>query len=191
MDERLNIFKTYILDSLNDDYDEVLLIAHSNGTILSVPLLNDIFNETTDIQKQKFRFLSFGHCIPLASFYRKSHKFLNQLDELSQKNFIWYDIGSPADGVCFALHNPFISYNKAILGKNNDPQPIEHIAKIQMFTPQFHKYYEKNNYQKLKKNKFLLHFQYMYCSDKPSPYNFYRLITHYKTLEENLILKVP
>ena len=175
LDKRLEEFKEIILHSLNDkSYDEVMIIAHSNGSIVMIPLLEQIFKNTPQEMQHKLSILTLGQCLPLATYYKRAYRLRNSLHYLAQQNFIWHDITSPADGVCFALHDIFM------------PIPKPHHAKSALMTPQFHKYYTPENYKILRKNKFLLHFKYLETADKPSPYNFIKLITSSSSLSQTL-----
>jgi len=174
LDERLQYFADIICADLKSaKYDEVQLISHSNGTILSIPLLYKIFN--SGVEHSKLSVLSLGHCLPLATYYRSAHKIKSELKYLSHQNFTWNDIGSKPDGVCFTKQNPFLPHSI----KNTT-------AKALLYSAAFYKYYEPENYKKIKRNKFDMHFRYLYCTDKPSPFNFFSIITSTNKLEKTL-----
>lgn len=174
LDTRLQYFADIICADLESDkYDEIILISHSNGTILSVPLLYKIFN--SGVNTKKLGVLSMGHCLPLATYYRSAKRIKSELKFLSEQDFIWHDIGSKPDGVCFAKQNPFL------------PLKLKNVkARAVLLSPAFYKYYEPENYKIIKRNKFELHFRYLYCTDKPSPYNLFSIITSNKTLDKAL-----
>jgi hypothetical protein len=172
LNARIDDFVGHILAALNNsDIDEIQLIAHSNGSILMIPLLSRLFEKIPPEQCKKLKILTLGQCIPLASYYRGAVKLRHDLNMLKQKNFVWYDFSSPADGVCFALHNPF------------KPDDNDVTAQIRLKSPQFHKYFSKSDYAKLRQNKFEMHFQYLKTAPILSPYNIVRIMTDTVPLE--------
>lgn len=159
----------------NEEYDEIQLIAHSNGTILLFPLLEKALPHIENINKLKI--LSLGQCIPLASYYTKATKFHKSMERVKSYPLLWQDLSAPSDGVCFALHNVFKPFD-------GDEKTI-----MTLKSPQFHKYYPKEIYQKLYRNKFELHFSYLSTSPLLSPYNIIHLMTDNQPLEEHFISK--
>ncbi len=167
--ERLEKFREMVTAALNNPaYDEVTLCTHSNGTILSVPLIASLYRTLPPEKTNKLQILSIGQCLPLATFYKSAKKLKADLKFLSETDLTWFDIGSPADGVCFALQDPFLPDN---------PPHAERKAKAVLHTPQFHKYYSKATYAALRKNKFDLHFRYFTREEKQSPMNLIALLT--------------
>jgi hypothetical protein len=176
LNPRIEDFSASIITALNDPkYDEVLLISHSNGTILSIPLLNKIFSSSVDTSKLKI--LTLGQCLLLTTYYKNALQIKQNLEFLSKQDLTWFDISSPADNICFPFLDPFMP---------NFPPSETRAAKAVMLSPAFHKYYEEKKYKRLKRNKFLLHFQYLYCADRPSPYNFFNIITSPTPLAETI-----
>ncbi|MEM6603392.1 MAG: hypothetical protein AAF621_05010 [Pseudomonadota bacterium] len=175
-DERVQIFKAKILESLQDDsFDEVQIVAHSNGSILLIPLFNFLLPELSEAQRQKLKVLTLGHCIPLASYYRGAKLFVERMNKVKEYNISWCDLSSPADSVCFALHDPF--------SLEHHPQNV----RLTMKSPQFHKYYPPDMYKKMRRNKFDLHFRYFMTSPISSPYNLVALMTSSHPLEHHFM----
>lgn len=168
-DKRAKKFADLIKQSFTQDYDEILLIAHSNGSIASIPVLNYL-----DQFPEHFKVLTLGHCIPLITMNTQSHDYLDITKKVSKKSFKWFDIGFPPDGACYARTHPFYScqYNK-------EPINIEFSA----ISPQFFKYYAEDDYIKLRKDKFNLHFSYLVTHDKKSQTEYVHLLTHNHPLE--------
>lgn len=170
--EHINHFKKEITNALADpEYDEVILCAHSNGSILTIPLLYSLRDQFTPENLKKLKILTLGHCIPLTSYYCDAKDFSHALKALKEYPLIWCDLSSPADSVSFALHDPF------------QPDPENKKTHLYMRSPQFHKYYSKENYKKLRKNKFDIHFAYLNNADTQSPFNFLAMMTSDQPLE--------
>ena len=179
--ERLTRFREIIAEDLkNDTYDEIILCGHSNGSILLVPLLADIYRNLPEAQTRKLKILTIAHCLPLATHYKRADKMKADLAGLAQQNITWHDLGSPADGVCFALYDAFHPENPP-----HEARPAKFIG----LTPKFHKFYTKKTYQAVRRNKFALHFQYFLREEKISPYNLIRIFTANTPLEETLTIQ--
>lgn len=175
MDKHFEDFTDKIIKALQDDiYDEVICCAHSNGSILMIPLLERLIEKYPEIDFNRFKILTLGQCIPLASYLRHAKEFQEKCEAVKKYPFIWCDLSSPADGVCFALHNVF--------------KPYEGYEKTQMIlkSPQFHKFYPAKAYRKMRQNKFKIHFAYLETPPQKSPFGFIALLLSGKTLEETL-----
>lgn len=175
LDSHYNAFAKQIKAALEDqNYDEVICAAHSNGSILMIPLLEHLITIYPELDFNKFKILTLGQCIPLASYLRHAKEFHKKIETVKQHPFIWCDLSSPADGVCFALHNVF--------------NPYEGTEKTNMIlkSPQFHKYYSADDYRKMRRNKFKMHFAYLETPPKKSPFGFVSLLLSRQPLEDIL-----
>lgn len=168
-DNRAKKFSDIIRQSFDESYDEIILIAHSNGSIATIPILKYLNNVPNH-----FKILSFGHCIPLITMNKKSCDYLAIIHEVREKNLKWFDIGFPPDGACYAKTNPFHSYDYI-------NQSIK--VKFKSISPQFFKYYSKNYYHQLKRDKFNLHFSYLVTHDMKSNTEFIDILTSKQPLE--------
>lgn len=176
LDERLNIFAEYCSQALKNssEYDEILLISHSYGTVIAPVLLNKILSECK--APQNFTFITLGQLSPMANMIKTDDYFHPHYIQLAHQAFNWLDISSPADGVCFSLlENPYI------------PLTDEHSANYISMSPRFHAVYESTKYKKIKKDKFDLHFKYLGCSDKNHPLNFFEINLGTHSIQEQLI----
>jgi|GEM_PF-7124763 len=168
-DKRAKEFSDIISKSFHGDYDEIILIAHSNGSIATMPILNYL-NTVPD----HFKILTLGHCTPLINMNEHSQEYINITHKVSQRPFKWFDIGFPPDGACYAKTNPLITYKQNQKTINTQFKPI---------SAQFFKYYSSKTYNALRKNKFDLHFSYLVTHDKKSDTEFINIISNNHPLE--------
>lgn len=76
MQERIKLFANTIVDKLKQnenkqDY-ELVLVAHSVGTIVCIEVLECILRQNLDLSLlRKLKILTLGECIPLVSYQKK------------------------------------------------------------------------------------------------------------------------
>ena len=156
--QRLGLFADRIAAELaTDDHDEVLLITHSNGSILSVPLMAMLMDRFGPIFPERFTLLTLGQCIPLLAQRRDARPFHADLAKVATASFDWVDIGYMPDGAAFSKVDPF--------------GPVHHggNVRLEQLSPRFFAFWNKAAYNKRRKNKYELHFDYLRCGDRPSP----------------------
>ncbi|MGI9276586.1 MAG: hypothetical protein ACR2PT_17300 [Endozoicomonas sp.] len=175
--QRLDVFADIIVDILQkeaDEYDEILLVGHSHGTVMAPILASRVAERLGGYLPEKFRLLTLGNLMPFLTGLNKESTFRNDIVRLSRSSFTWLDVSSPADGVCFALTDPFF------------PLCEENQADLHLLSPRFHKFYQKERYARLKKDRLTLHFQYLCCGDKLSPVNYISMTAGNKSLRSIL-----
>ncbi|MCX2683656.1 DUF829 domain-containing protein [Campylobacter sp. MIT 21-1685] len=172
IEQRINVFAKTILNAL-DTNDELILIAHSVGTILCIELLERILQENSHIVK-KLKILTLGECIPLTSYQKKEQEFRMKLEFISQFNLKWYDYTSIIDGACF----PQVDFFRTS-GVEPKFTPVFYSAK-------FHTLYEKERYKKIKNDKNKAHFLYLFSPEIQGEYDFFRFVLEEKFLEEKI-----
>ena len=173
--ERLNLFADYIENALrNNEYDEYLLIGHSNGATF-IPLILKTLNER-GVNLAPLKIVSLGHCIPLVSLSQKAHYYHEALETAASLPIDWLDIGAPADGTCYALIGPYKgALSDLNIVKNN----------LRLASPRFHTGYANDTYKKLRANKYSFHFLYLTCPDKlAGEYNYFDLTASPMSYEE-------
>jgi len=154
---RLDAFADEIAKDLHGDHDEVLLVSHSNGSILAMLLMARLLKRYDGILPANFVLVTYGHCIPLVACRRDAVRFHARLRYLSRQDFRWIDIGSPPDGAAFFGANPLL-----LVGPS--PRP-----RIELLSPRFHRFYEPETYHKGWRNKYEIHFDYLRVGDRVSP----------------------
>lgn len=168
---RLEHFAALITQALHaGEYDEILLVSHSNGSVLAVPLMELVLRHGA--VPPAFKLLTLGQCIPLVSCMRTAERFNAQLAGLARYDFYWLDVGFPPDGACYARVNPF-----SLCG-------AEPVSPVRLASAQFFKYFEPRRYRQLRRNKYQLHFQYLTCADRLSPLNYFALTAGRAPLRE-------
>lgn len=172
-DKRAKEFADIITQSFADDYDEILLIAHSNGSIASIPILNHL--ETIP---SHFKIVTLGHCLPLITMNKSSVDYIQIVQKVSQKNLQWFDIGFPPDGACYTKTNPFHTYQYKQESVSVDFKAV---------SAQFFKYYTPEHYKILQNDKFKLHFSYLCTHDKKSPTEFIDILISNQPIENRFI----
>lgn len=169
--ERIYGFSQDIVDIIRkSNPDEFVIVSHSVGTILTIPLVesliekyDSISGETTDTS---IVIVTLGECIPLVSGVPENDDFKSMLRNIATfKKIKWIDYTSKIDGACFPGLNFFEDSDIELPYKEN----------YQFISPRFHTLYKKNHYLKIKRNKYQSHFLYLMATDKKTGYNYFRM----------------
>lgn len=160
MNERLDAFAAEILAEVDGDWDEVLLVTHSNGSILAVPLMERILAARGGAMPARFALVTFGQSIPLILCRSDAKGFKERLRSVGRGDFRWFDIGSPPDGAGFHGVNPM-----ALIGAETRPR-IVHL------NPRFYKFYDPATYHSGLADKYEIHFDYLRVGDRVSPLDY-------------------
>ncbi|MEG8017976.1 hypothetical protein [Sphingomonas sp. LR55] len=171
---RLDAFADEIAKDLHGDHDEVLLVSHSNGSILAMLLMARLLERYDGILPANFVLVTYGHCIPLVACRRDAVRFHARLRYLSHQDFRWIDIGSPPDGAAFFGANPLL-----LVGPSPRPQ-------IELLSPRFHRFYEPETYHKGWRNKYEIHFDYLRVGDRVSPLDLPSLTASARSIEASV-----
>ena len=142
-----------------DEHDEYIIPVHSAGGYPLIFLLNKLPNKYFS----KIKIITMGHCIPIYinQPHLAKHK-QNILRSIEENKTIWLDIYSPADPISSRLDTDIHFKNIGIKSRKS----------------QFHKMYDTDKYDELKKNTLLLHFQYIHSGDKQlNTLNFFTMLT--------------
>ncbi len=174
IEHRLAAFTDEIATALDDPWDEIILLTHSNGSILSIPLMVRLLGRRGDQLPANFTLVTMGHCIPLVACRRDATRFHDQLRRLATADFRWIDIGSPPDGAAYHGVNPM-----AIVAP--DPKP-----RIELLSPRFHLFYNPDTYHKGYANKYEIHFDYLRTGDRISPLDFPSLMTAARPIDASI-----
>lgn len=163
--------------------DEVLIVGHSVGTMLSVPLIATVLRrcEENGIDGSILKLLTLGETIPLISIQKEAKSYREDLQYLAHKDgFVWLDYTSKIDGTCFPMLDPILS---AGLTREKEKGPI-------ILSARFHTLYTKENYKKLRYKWFDVHFWYIMSSDIAGDYDYFRMTAGNKPLEQTVIRKI-
>ncbi|MCW0228707.1 DUF829 domain-containing protein [Campylobacter lari] len=176
MDDFARVIFEKLKENANDKNYELILSAHSVGTVLCINVLAKVLRqcEKENISFENLKVLTLGECIPLVSYQKKSFEFRKDLEYLGSKNLIWYDFTSIIDGACFAQVD-FIRTS----GVKAQFSPKYLSAK-------FHTLYKNKDYKKIKKDKYKAHFLYLFATQIQGVYNFFEFIIGKNKLEEKI-----
>ncbi|EGK8096056.1 DUF829 domain-containing protein [Campylobacter lari] len=176
MDDFARVIFEKLKENANDKNYELILSAHSVGTVLCINVLAKVLRkcEKENISFENLKVLTLGECIPLVSYQKRSFEFRKDLEYLGSKNLIWYDFTSIIDGACFAQVD-FIRTS----GVKAQFSPKYLSAK-------FHTLYKNKDYKKIKKDKYKAHFLYLFATQIQGVYNFFEFIIGKNKLEEKI-----
>jgi len=167
--KRMDSFASDIISAIKNvdenDTDEVLIVGHSVGSILAIPVMARVL-ASSDLPKEslaKVSILTLGECIPLVSFLEEAKDFKSDMKSIAlREEIVWLDYTAPIDGACF----PLLDYYKH---SGVDEQGPVYLS------PRFHTLYEKENYEKIKKDKYLTHFLYLMATDIEGVYDYFKM----------------
>ncbi len=183
LDERIEKFAQYIAEHLqrNDD-DEVLIVSHSVGTILAIPLVAKILEKNKKAGKDggKFGLVTLGNCIPLVSYLSGAHSFREELKAVAFAAEIdWVDFSSRRDGACFAKADPVAS--------SGIERPPDLPIRPKMLPARFVRMFSEASYARIKRDIFRIHFQYLMAGEKLTEYDYFAITAGSQTLGERYI----
>lgn len=160
VDERMAEFAGQIRASLDEDWDEILFVTHSNGSILAVPIMARLLDACGGALPDRFSLVTLGSCIALIGNRKDSRRFHALLERVGQGDFRWLDIGSITDGACIAGIDPCVSCAR--------PRR----ARLFQTSPRWFKYCDPATYQARRRNKYETHFDYLRTFDRISPLDY-------------------
>lgn len=159
----------------NKDY-EIIISAHSVGTILLVDIMKEIMGlaKNENLNLSCLKILTLGHCIPLVSFQKHSDDFKNALSIIGESGLVWYDFTSTIDGACFPLLD-FFRASKI------------HAKYLPIYkSTRFYKLFSEETYKKIRYNWYLAHFLYLYATEKKGEYDYFNFIGGQNFLETKI-----
>ncbi len=179
LDQRLDLFAEKIFEVLQKNkQDEVIIVSHSVGTMLSVIIAARIVRKIDNCQvNHQINMITLGECIPLLSLLPKATAIKKDLACLSStKHLYWIDYTSPVDGACFPLVDPVkVSLSKQLF----HPSPL-------LLSTRFHKLLNPINYKKIRRNFYKMHFLYLMSHDKQGQYDFFAMTLGKQSLKERI-----
>lgn len=160
MAQRADIFAAHIVNVMQDEsVDEILIVGHSVGSILSVPVVSRVL-KNMDAQEKRVNLMTLAQSIPLVSFQNKAHVFHEELASISSDpRLFWVDFSAPPDGACFPL---------SLVVPERDGGP-------KGFSPRFFQLYDKERYKTLRRDFYTFHFLYLHATERNGLYDYYAL----------------
>jgi len=174
VDERMTAFADQILASFDEDWDEILFVTHSNGSILAVPIMARLLDACGGTLPDRFSLVTLGSCVALIGNRKDSRRFHELLEQVGQGDFRWLDIGSITDGACIAGIDPCISC----------AQPRR--ARLFQTSPRWFKYSDPATYEARRRNKYETHFDYLRTFDRISPLDYLAISSGARPLTESI-----
>lgn len=168
LEQRLQAHARTLVDKvLLGGYDEVLLVGHSSGASMAASILGKALALNPEIarQKTKLSFLTLGQWLPALGTLPVARSFRSELQTIAKaRGLSWIDFSAPPDGCCFALQDPLAACGVA---------PVPEGVSLKVLNPKFADMFAPDDYRKVKKDKFNLHFQYLKASHKPVAYDYF------------------
>jgi hypothetical protein len=178
LEERLDAQVADLLEHLEKERpDELLVAAHSVGSIIAVPFLDRLLRSGK--WQGRVSLLTLGECIPLTSFLQPQADSFNAILKrvALDPRLDWIDFSMPSDGACFALLDPV----RATFRETID-YPQADLPKF--LSPRFMEGYSKERFDELKRNRYLYHFAYLMSPDLPAAFDFPAIALGDKRLAE-------
>jgi hypothetical protein len=138
---------------------EILLVAHSTGTILVVSVLARALALAPWLGKTgpALSLLTLGHCVPILEQLPQAQRFRAELQRLGgTPGLSWVDLSAPADWAAFARTPPWRQAGQA------------HFVQA---SPRFHTTLSAAHYARLLRHRHELHLQYLKAPDRASGYD--------------------
>ncbi len=150
---------------VDDACDEVLIVAHSSGSIMAVSALARALALDPQLTQRgpRVSLLTLGHWTPLLSSLPHARAFRAELARLAHDVALdWVDFTAPADGCCFALTDPTSAAGEAST-RTDHPR---------LLSPRFAAMFSPATYAEIKRDRFRLHFQYLMATELPGDYDY-------------------
>ena len=151
------------------DHDEVLLVAHSAGSICIMYVLKNMLGSKS---LKKLKIITLGQCAPLLGLSPKAKEFQSHVKKIASEEVFWLYVTAPSDGACFAFTGPFAGICKS------------HNPLLKTISARFHKMFSEEKYRKVKRNKLLTHFLYLRSPDNNVEYDYFAITTGNISLEK-------
>lgn len=160
-----------IVDAARDDAcDEVLILAHSAGTVLAPLVLARALAIDPDLGRRGPRvvLMTLGAIMPGFALHPAARRLREALARVAQEPSItWIDCQSRKDIMNFWDFDPIEDVGVRLAGARVNPQ-IWTIRFRDMVSPQY--------YPRIRTNFFRLHFQFIMGNDRRAPYDFFMLV---------------
>uniref|UniRef100_UPI001594ADC4 hypothetical protein n=1 Tax=Derxia lacustris TaxID=764842 RepID=UPI001594ADC4 len=164
MEARIDAFARLFVERVRScDADEVLVAAHSVGTIMAPMMLARALALDPELARRgpRIALLTLGQCIPMVSYIPQAARIRADMAALAAAREIdWVDFTAPTDGACFALVDP--------LATSGIAQPDPAAPRPKLLSPRFARLFTPASYRALRRDWYRTHFQYLMASEKPA-----------------------
>ena len=183
LEDRLAEHARTLLEAVSTgENDEVLLVAHSSGSIMAAAVMAKALEIDPAFGRSAGRtttvsFLTLGQWIPALGCLPQAKGFRADLQRLASAEGVdWVDFGAPPDGCCFALVDPI-----AACGVVPD---VPQSDRPKLLSPRFAEMFDSATYSVLRRDRFRIHFQYLMASERTVPYDFFAITAGSQTLAQ-------
>jgi hypothetical protein len=171
LDERIREFADHIIERIRgSDVDEILVVGHSVGTVLTIPLVVELLKRETELGMKgpSFGLVTLGNCLPLVSLLPGSVKLREDLKTVATAPGVrWLDFSARRDGASVTQVDPL-----KISGISR-PEGIP--VRPQQFPVRIVKMFPPDVYAVIKKDIFRIHFQYIMAGELLTDYDFFAI----------------
>jgi hypothetical protein len=164
--------------ALDEDYDEVLLVGHSVGSVIGIEVLSQLLEKYSDVPAGKISYMTIGGIVQFPAAEPKSKLFQRKLVEFCwQTKVDWVDLGARADGACYSCVHPFWVMPKQV---GNEESEIPRLFPVKFFES-----FSAKGYKNLKKDRLKLHFQYLMASELGCGFDYFLYVSGGQRLESH------
>jgi hypothetical protein len=164
---RMDEFAAKIRASLDEPFDEVLVVGHSSGAYMGVSVLADVLRAGGAPTRPQIGLLTLGQVVPMVSFLPRAHRLRRDLHDLScSEALTWVDVTAPGDGCAFALCDPVAVSGVAPQSGHRWPIVLSCAFRKTLSAPLF---------AQLRWRFFRLHFQYIHAFDRAGQYDYFAI----------------
>lgn len=172
--DRIEAFAQRLNAALDEGWDEVLFISHSNGTVMAMPVMARLLALREGQIPAHFAQVTLGGCVQLLAGRRDAAWFAGVLDEIGQGGWLWLDLGSPTDGACVPLVDPCLG------------RPVPRPAGLEQLSPRWFRYCDGESYAARRSDKYLIHFDYLRRLNRPSSLDYLGLVAVSRPLSASI-----
>ncbi|MES2661451.1 MAG: hypothetical protein V4689_22725 [Verrucomicrobiota bacterium] len=180
LDERIREFADHIVERIKgSEADEILVVGHSVGTILTVPLVVELLKREPElgVRGPAFGLVSLGNCLPLVSLLPGSAKLREDLKTVATAPGVrWLDFSARRDGASVTQVDP--------LKVSGISRPEGIPVRPQQFPVRIVKMFPPDVYAVIKKDIFRIHFQYIMAGELLTDYDFFAITAGPMSLAE-------
>lgn len=174
LDRRIEYFVEAIAEALAQGEDEVLLVTHSNGSILAMPVIDRLLRRFDGRLPDRFALVTLGGSIALMGARRDAGPLRQTFDRIARHHVPWLDLSSPTDGACLPRLDPFVGRARTAP------------AGFVQINPLWYRYCAEETYQMRRRDKYRTHFDYLRRMDRASPLDFLSLATAARPLSASI-----
>ena len=162
----------------HDQFDEVLLVGHSVGSVIGVEILGRLLEKHPDLVAGKLSFMTVGGIVQFPAGDPKSKSFQKKVVDLcSQSKIDWVDLGARTDGACFSCVHPFSVMSE---------QAHKEVPDLpRLFPVKFFESFSAQGYKELKKDRRNFHFQYLQASELGCGFDYFLYVSGGQRLESH------